>query len=68
MVAIILQFLPYLFQAAQTIPEIWDYIQKVREDLKQSGEWTQEVEDAFTAELQALKDNPPDWWKTDVKP
>ena len=66
MVAIILQFLPYLFQAARDVPEILDYINKVRESLKQSGEWNQETEDAFTKELQDLKDNPPDWWKPEA--
>ncbi len=66
MAAIILAFLPYLFQAAQTVPEIFDFIQKVRKDLQQSGEWDQATEDAFTKELQALKDNPPDWWKPEA--
>ena len=63
MVAIILQFLPFLFQAAKDIPEIMDYINKVRASLQQSGEWSQAAEDAYTKELQDLKDNPPDWWK-----
>lgn len=63
MPAILLQFLPYLFQAANTIPQIWEYIQKVKADLQQKGQWDQATEDAFNAELQNLKDNPPDWWK-----
>jgi hypothetical protein len=66
MPAIILAFLPYLFQAAQTIPEIWDFLQKIRADLQQSGEWDKATEDAYTAELAALKSNPPSWWQTDV--
>lgn len=66
MPAILLQFLPYLFQAAKTIPEIYAFIQKVKVDLQQKGEWDAATETAFTAELQALKDNPPDWWKPEV--
>ena len=65
MSAVILQFLPYLFQAAQTIPQIMDFLNKTRENLKQTGEWNQETEDAFTAELENLKRNPPAHWKTD---
>lgn len=63
MPAILLQFLPYLFQAAAAIPEIYEYIMKVKAALQQSKEWTPEMDAAFNAELQALKDNPPDWWK-----
>ncbi len=66
MAAIILQFLPYLFQAATTIPEIYEYIMKVKASLQQSKEWTPEMDAAFTAGLQDLKDNPPDWWKPEV--
>ncbi len=63
MPALLLQFLPYLFQAAQSIPEIWDFIQRTRANLQQKEEWSQELEDAYTKELQDLKDNPPAWWK-----
>jgi hypothetical protein len=63
MAALILQFLPYLFQAATTIPQIWDYIQKVKADLQQKGQWSKEMEEAFNLELQNLEANPPDWWK-----
>lgn len=64
--ALFATFLPYLFQAAAAVPQIWDFIQKARVDFQQKGEWTQEVEDAFTAELAALKSNPPDWWKPET--
>jgi hypothetical protein len=66
MMAIFLQFLPYLFTAAQDIPQIYEYIQKVRADLQQKDEWTPEAEDAFNKELQTLKDSPPAWWKPDA--
>lgn len=64
--AIFLSFLPYLFQAAAAVPQIWDYIQKTRESLRQKGEWTQAAEDAYTLELENLKANPPDWWKSET--
>lgn len=60
-----LQYLPQLLQGTAAVQEIMDYIHKVREALKQSGEWDQATEDRFTAELQNLKDNPPPEWKPD---
>ena len=67
MPAIILQFLPYLFEAAKSVPQILDYIRKTRQTLQATGEWSQETEDAFTAELDALEANPPPWWKPENK-
>lgn len=64
-VAILLQYLPFLVQGAGEVQQIWDYVQKVREAAKQSGEWTPEAEAAFDAEIEKLKTDPPDWWKTD---
>lgn len=65
-VTLLLQYLPFLVQGAGEVQQIWDYIQKVREAAKQKGEWTQEAEDAFTAEIEKLNsDQRPDWWKTD---
>lgn len=66
MPAIILSFLPYLFQAAKAVPQIVDFIQKTRTNLQQTGEWSQEAEDIFTKELQDLKDNPPDYAKPEA--
>lgn len=62
-VALILQFLPYLFQAAKAVPEIYEFVHRTRTALQQSNEWTQEMEDNFNTELVNLKANPPDWWK-----
>jgi hypothetical protein len=67
MPALLLTFLPYLFQAAKAVPQVMDYIHKTREHLQQTGEWTQEMEDSFTKELQDLQSNPPDWWKPETK-
>ena len=66
MPVILLQFLPYLFQAAADIPQIYDFLNRARTDLQQKNEWTPEAEQAFTQGLQNLKDNPPDWWKEET--
>lgn len=64
--ALILQYLPYLFQAAQEIPQILDFIKKIRSNLQQDKQWTPEAEQIFTQGLQDLEDNPPDWAKPDA--
>lgn len=63
MPTLILQFLPYLFQAAAAVPEIYEFIHKTRTSLQQSDEWTPVMEDSFNKELADLKANPPSWWK-----
>jgi len=63
--SILLKFLPYLFQAAAAIPQIYEYIQGVKAALQQEHQWTPEMEEAFNQELADLKASPPDWWKTD---
>lgn len=63
MPTLILQFLPYLFQAAAAVPEIYEFIHKTRDSLKQNDEWTPVMEDSFNKELADLKANPPAWWK-----
>ncbi len=66
MPALLLQFLPYLFQAAQSVPEILDFINRTRANLQQKDQWSQQLEDSYTQELQDLKDNPPPWWKPET--
>jgi hypothetical protein len=63
MPVLILQFLPYLFQAAAAVPQVYEFIKKTRDNMKQTGEWSQEMEDAYNKELADLKANPPPWWK-----
>lgn len=67
MTAIIIQYLPYLFKAAVSIPQIFEFIKKTRESLKQNKMWNNEAEAAFTKELDDLETNPPAWWKPDTK-
>jgi hypothetical protein len=64
--AIFIQYLPYLIQAAQAAPEVANYIAKVREHYRQSGEWTQEQDDAFSKEINELIENPPLEWKPET--
>jgi hypothetical protein len=63
LLALFLQHLPDLFQAAKSIPVVLDYIKKTRATFQETGEWSAEAESAFTNELEDLKTNPPDWWK-----
>ncbi len=65
-IALILQYLPYLFQAAQEVPQVLDFIKKIRANLQQDKQWPQQAEDLFTQGLQDLADNPPDWAKPET--
>lgn len=65
-VALFVQYLPILMQAAGGVQQILEYVQKVRTALKQTGEWTPEAEAAFNAEIEKLKTDPPDWWKPET--
>jgi hypothetical protein len=64
--ALFIQYLPSLIQAAQAVPELVDYIGKVRETFQQSGEWTQDQDDAFSKEINDLINNPPPQWKPEA--
>lgn len=65
-IALFIKYLPYLVKVAPIVPEIMDYIQKTRDALSQTKEWDQATEDAFNAEIKALTDNPPPWWKPEA--
>lgn len=58
-IALFLQYLPSLIKAGT---DVYEYVEKMKETFKQQGVWTEEEEKAFTAELEALKSNPPAWW------
>lgn len=51
MPAILLTYLPYLFEAAKSVPQILNYIHAVRENAKQTNEWTTEMEEAYSISL-----------------
>lgn len=61
--ALFIQYLPALIKLGAEVPSIIEYVNKMRETYKTHGEWTPEAEEAFTKELQDLKDNPPKHWK-----
>lgn len=63
MPAIILQYLPYLFEAAKAVPQIMNYISAVRTNLKQTGEWTNEMEASYLASLDQMGLDPA--WQPD---
>jgi hypothetical protein len=58
MPALILQFLPYFFQAAKAVPEIYTFIKNTREHLQQTGEWTPEAEATYKQSLTDLENDP----------
>ena len=65
--ALIIQFLPYLVQAAKTIPEIVDFVQQLRTIFARTTTWTPEAEAAFDASLETMRSDPA-WKSQDVPP
>lgn len=59
--ALVLQFLPYLFQAAEAVPQLIDYIKKLREHAAQSDEWRPQQEAEFDTQLADAAKQP--WWQ-----
>lgn len=53
-IGIIVQFLPYLIKAGQSVPEVIDFVKHVQEHLKQTKEWTPEQEAEFNSRLEAV--------------
>lgn len=51
--ATLLKYLPFLFQAGRTIPQIVQFVNDVKSDLEQKDEWTPEAEKAFADLLDA---------------
>jgi hypothetical protein len=60
-IALFLQYLPQLIQAAKSVPDVVDYIKKTHEHLKQSEEWTEEQEAQFDRHLEEVTSQP--WWQ-----
>jgi hypothetical protein len=65
--ALIIQFLPYLTQAAKTIPEIIDFVQQLKTIFARKAIWTTEAAAAFDASLEAMRSDP-DFISTDTPP
>lgn len=61
-VTTIIQYLPWLIKAGQTVPEVMAFINQIKIDLKQSGEWTPEADQAYRDSLTDLENDP------DMKP
>lgn len=51
MPALLLQFMPYLFEAAKSVPQILDYIHKQKENFQRTDEWTDEMDALYTKSL-----------------
>lgn len=63
-----IQYLPQLLQAAAAVPEVINYVAKMREHFQQAGEWTKEQDDAFSKEIDDLIENPPPEWRPEAGP
>ncbi len=48
---IFLKYLPYIMQAAGSIPSLLDFAKKMKANYEAKGEWTPEADVAFTQEL-----------------
>lgn len=58
---IVLKYLPYLVQAAGSIPEITGFIANLQAIFKRDKTWTPEQEAEFDASVEALKSDP--YWQ-----
>ncbi len=57
-IPLIIKFLPYLTQAAQSIPEITTFIASIHDIFKRTKSWTPEQEAEFDAQTEALRSDP----------
>jgi len=57
-VALALKYLPYLVQAAGSIPEITGFISSLQTIFKRDKVWTPEQEAEFDAQTEALRSDP----------
>jgi len=58
--ALVLKYIPYLVQAAGSIPEITGFIASLRAIFAREKVWTKEQEEAFDASVEELR-NDPSW-------
>lgn len=65
--ALVLKFLPYLVDAAKTIPQIIDFVSELRTIFARTKTWTPEAEKAFDDSLEAMRSDP-DFQSQDVPP
>lgn len=60
----ILRYLPYLVQAAGTIPQITTFLAELQAIFKRDKTWTPEQEAEFDAQTEAMRSDPA-WQVTD---
>ena len=61
-IAIVLQFLPYLVDAGKSVPQIITFISELRAIFARTKAWTPEQEKAFDDSVEALRADP--YWKS----
>jgi hypothetical protein len=57
-IAIIIQYLPYLVDATKTVPQIITFISELRAIFARTKSWTPEQEAAFDASVESLRSDP----------
>ena len=57
-IALVLKYIPYLVQAAGSIPEITGFISGLRNIFSRNKVWTSEQEAAFDASVEELRSDP----------
>jgi hypothetical protein len=60
-IAIILQYLPYIVEASKSIPQLVTFIAELRAIFARTKAWTPEQEAAFDASIEPLRNLP--YWK-----
>lgn len=56
--ALFLTFLPYLIQGAQQVPKLIEYIAQMRQNFKQTNQWTDAEEAKFKQSLIDMGQDP----------
>lgn len=54
LIGLIVSYLPALLKAAQSVPEVLEFVKKVQSHLKQTNEWTPEQAAAFDKRLEEV--------------
>lgn len=57
-ISTLIKYLPWLFKAGATIPEVMAFIEEIKADLAQKDEWTPELDQAYRDSLDALERDP----------
>lgn len=54
----IIKYLPWLLKAGQTVPEVIAFVNQIKADFEQKGEWTPAADQLYRDSLDALAADP----------